>query len=685
MTEIEKFMENISKSIIQMQPVNIVTDNDLFIILQDPNNINSVTAEVLKQYMGGNYTPAAPTIGQAGQVLTSNGSGGVFWSSIDGGVVTTRYQDLTFKPTVNGVEFVGNMTSNDLHLADKEHTHTIGDITDFPALAEVAMSGSYEDLSDKPDIPKAVSYDATTQSGLEIGTLTIGEDSYVLYAPDQEQTLPQYRLIGSNVLGDGYRSVKLQKSLDDGSSWTDISSATIVPSIVSAFTNDAGYVKNTDLGSVAFSGSYTDLTDTPTIPDAVSFEPTILSGTKIGEITIGDTTTDIYSPIPEFDAPLFYGLAGDNQSGSGYKTFNFVKSYDGEIWDIQNSVSIPDASFSAIYDSGIEIGTFSWGEDSTTIYIPSGSGGGSVVSFVADYESGTKIGTITIDDTDTDIYIPSGSAVEFCDVSLQNSEYGTIVGPTKVVKGADAIYKAKCNAGYTFNRWINVSTTSVIPGGNPLVINITDDLVLGAEYDEVVTDEIYEYVLLTDKEQISEDMNRFIKPYTMFCDNEPIDEVILYELLQMEIFQHPENVDMLCNEGIDIDLGDGVKLYRCEFNNGDNNDCFGEIQDYLRYLQDITKIYVLFDKFIGGFTSMYYFNLYKYTDVDNSNSDSEIFGFVYPYPCWVKLGTLTVSKKGLGEFLVRCSNHQYFDQHKLQKLLTLIGPTEMAEDKVNEE
>ncbi len=35
------------------------------------------------------------------------------------------------------------------------HTHTKSDITDFPTLAAVATSGSYNDLSNKPTIPSA--------------------------------------------------------------------------------------------------------------------------------------------------------------------------------------------------------------------------------------------------------------------------------------------------------------------------------------------------------------------------------------------------------------------------------------------------------------------------------------------------------------------------------------------------
>ena len=48
--------------------------------------------------------------------------------------------------------------------SDTSHTHTSSDITDFPTLATVAASGSYNDLSNKPTIPTKVS-DLTNDSG----------------------------------------------------------------------------------------------------------------------------------------------------------------------------------------------------------------------------------------------------------------------------------------------------------------------------------------------------------------------------------------------------------------------------------------------------------------------------------------------------------------------------------------
>ena len=41
--------------------------------------------------------------------------------------------------------------------ANSSHTHTKSEITDFPTLATVATSGSYNDLSNKPTVPTKVS------------------------------------------------------------------------------------------------------------------------------------------------------------------------------------------------------------------------------------------------------------------------------------------------------------------------------------------------------------------------------------------------------------------------------------------------------------------------------------------------------------------------------------------------
>lgn len=54
--------------------------------------------------------------------------------------------------------------------ANSSHTHTKSEITDFPTLATVATSGSYNDLSNKPTIP---TYNAGTNLSLSDKTFNV--------------------------------------------------------------------------------------------------------------------------------------------------------------------------------------------------------------------------------------------------------------------------------------------------------------------------------------------------------------------------------------------------------------------------------------------------------------------------------------------------------------------------------
>ena len=70
-------------------------------------------------------------------------------------------------------EDVNTLLSNK---ANSSHTHTKSDITDFPSLATVATSGSYNDLSNKPTIPAVNNATLTIQkNGTDIGTFSANQ------------------------------------------------------------------------------------------------------------------------------------------------------------------------------------------------------------------------------------------------------------------------------------------------------------------------------------------------------------------------------------------------------------------------------------------------------------------------------------------------------------------------------
>lgn len=116
-------------------------------------------------------------------------------------------------------------------------------------LSEVALSGDYDDLSNKPVIPDVSNFVTKDTTELENYTLT-SDLSEVATTGDYDDL-------------------------------TNKPTIPVVPTNISAFTNDSGYITKdvndltnytltSNLSSVATSGSYNDLSDKPTIPPTMT-------------------------------------------------------------------------------------------------------------------------------------------------------------------------------------------------------------------------------------------------------------------------------------------------------------------------------------------------------------------------------------------------------------------------------
>ena len=178
--------------------------------------------------------------------LNGDLTGGVFYGTND-------YEELINKPEINGVELTGDKSLADLGIniptATSDLTNDSGFITnaDIPTdvsaftndagyitssdVSAVGLSGDYDDLTNKPTIPTL-----TSQLTNDSGFITSSD----------------------------------------------------IPTDISAFNNDSGYLTSADVAGVALSGSYDDLTDTPTIPTKTSD-----LDNDSGFITSADIPTDV--------------------------------------------------------------------------------------------------------------------------------------------------------------------------------------------------------------------------------------------------------------------------------------------------------------------------------------------------------------------------------------------------------
>ena len=309
-----------------------------------------------------------PTIPTKTSDLT-NDSGfitGVAWNDVTGkptfATVATSgdYDDLLNKPTiptvdypvtdvqVDGVSVVSNkvasitMPTVPTKTSDLQNDSgfitgvTWNDVTNKPNFATVATSGSYNDLIDKPTIPvvptnSTVPFLGVTQESL--GNVMFSKDGSNYFSSVNVADTDGIINVNLKALNPNFGS-GLSASYNTSTRKLDVSVDTTtvalktdiptVPTTVSSFTNDAGYITSSALSgyatetwvgqqgfltsvswndvsskptfaTVATSGSYTDLTDKPSIPSTASSTSTSTSSvtptTETLVFTLDDNST----------------------------------------------------------------------------------------------------------------------------------------------------------------------------------------------------------------------------------------------------------------------------------------------------------------------------------------------------------------------------------------------------------
>lgn len=147
---------------------------------------------------------------------------------------SSDYNDLANKPSIEGVELIGNKTAEDLGLAEDQHTHTKSEITDFAhthAKADIpdfAHTHSYDDLTNKPTIP-TITVNGNSYPITSITKTTLSSVSGVLVAYDDGNN-------GELFFADGV-GLNTVKTAIEGT----------IPHDTSELTNGAGFITLSDL------------------------------------------------------------------------------------------------------------------------------------------------------------------------------------------------------------------------------------------------------------------------------------------------------------------------------------------------------------------------------------------------------------------------------------------------------
>lgn len=241
--------------------------------------------------------------------------------------------------------------------ADASHEHTVSDVTDFPSLSDVATSGSYDDLTNKPTIPTVpTNVSAFTNDS---GYLTSHQD--ISGKLDIAQT--SYK--GKNVV------------VDSSTGNITFENKPNIPSKTSDLTNDSNFITSSSVPSASSTTPFADTTSgavgtgttyaradhkhsksslyaesshTHTDYNKATYSQTIASTTtgayEIGKITIDGTVTTVYGKDTntEYAHPTYTNVAKSTSALYKIKTNSL-----GHI------IEITEATSTDIANLGVEI------------------------------------------------------------------------------------------------------------------------------------------------------------------------------------------------------------------------------------------------------------------------------------------------------------------------------------------
>ena len=306
------------------------------------------------------------------------------------------------------------------------------DVENKPNFATVATSGSYNDLTDKPVIPEAPDLTPyATESWVEgKGYTTMTEVEAKGYLTEH-QDLSTYALKSEIPSLTGYAKTADLSTVATSGSYNDLTDKPTIPEapdltnyatkddLANAKPDLTPYAKTADLSTVATTGSYEDLTNKPTIPDAYTL-PTASTDTLGGVKVDGETITITDGVISSTQPTKTSELTND----SGFITNEYHDATKQNKLEAGDNITIADdgtisASHPAKYVDGANatentLNLYFNNGTSVTFTPTGGSGGGSGGSEPDAYLKSASVSgntlTLTNKDNTTVVFTPTGGS-----------------------------------------------------------------------------------------------------------------------------------------------------------------------------------------------------------------------------------------------------------------------------------
>lgn len=314
---------------------------------------------------------------------------------------------------VTSTELHDYATKNDLKskqdaLSEEQLSNidSIPDKANKSDLSDVATSGSYKDLLDKPVIPEGADLsdyynkgetDNLLNSKANTSDLAVVAKSGNYNDLNNTPTIPTKvsDLTNDNgyITGVAWGDITSKPSFSDiaiSGSYNDLVDTPTIPSKTSELTNDSGYITSVswedvtskpELSQVAISGSYSDLSDTPTIPTKTSQlindsgfltsssgvitsvswsditdKPNFSTVATSGSYTDLSNTPTIPTKVSQLENDMGFGTGGDTSDcvhKTGDETIDGIKTFTQDIICLNNYIDLTVTPSSTLYSNFI--------------------------------------------------------------------------------------------------------------------------------------------------------------------------------------------------------------------------------------------------------------------------------------------------------------------------------------------